>query len=133
MSKAAPQLALRLDGRDRRAAAVDALYDACGRAVSAVTHKEAAFALDTQPSYLSNALARRERNYLRLDWLPYFADVATDDDIVAVLAELRGMDVVARPTMTPAEELAALRAALATTVGPEVQRIVEAKVRGGSR
>jgi hypothetical protein len=97
--------------------------------VTVIGVKQAAADLDTSPSVLKHALCERERHEVKARWVPYLLRKAPNDEPAALLVSVRGLEICQQKTMTPEQELAALRAALATTVGPEVQRIVEQKVR----
>jgi hypothetical protein len=90
--------------------------------------------LGTSDTVLCHALAadrdkRRSRHPARIDWLETVNLLAPNDRIVEALASQRGLDVVPRAELTPEEELIALKAALSETVGPEVRKLIDAKVR----
>lgn len=91
--------------------------------------KHCADKLGTKESVLAHALSGTGRHPVRLEWLEWFNSNATNDRIPAVLARQRGKDLSERLEMTPEEELAELKRAMAETLGPEVRRIIAEKVR----
>jgi hypothetical protein len=127
------QAALDFGGGWRCAQAWAELLETLNAAVTHVGRKEAAYNLDTSPSQLANALAERDRHYLRASWLPYLVAVAPSHRPVEILAGLRGLELSPRKPMTPAEELAELRAAVAAECGPTQRDAIERRVRGGPR
>lgn len=99
------------------------------RMAEAIGLKEVAFALDVAPSQLSHALDERERN-LPARWVAYLVATAPAelaDEYVRRLARLRGLDVVEAQKLSPEDELAALKAALAEELGTGARGAVLAK------
>lgn len=102
----------------------------CMREVVAIRGlKAVSAALGVNDTVLSHALSGNGRHPVRLEWLEWFARNAPSDRIPQIVAGLRGLDCIEREVLTPEEELARLKAAMAETVGPEVQRIIAEKVR----
>lgn len=91
--------------------------------------KHVADKLGTKDSVLSHALSGSGRHPIRLEWIEWINEHAPTDRIVEVLARQRSLDVVPRVEMTPEEELAALKDAMADTLGPDVRRIIAEKIR----
>lgn len=96
------------------------------RVVTALGLKQAAYDLDTTPSYLAHALAERDRKYLRGEWLAYFVARDTTTGLLGALADLAGCDVKKREPLTPTEKLARLEGALAE-LGPELRDLITRK------
>lgn len=89
--------------------------------VDRLTPKEVAHALDVSPSTLCEALANRGtaedkgRKRIALEWLSTILRMAGEADRLAILEALAlpvGYQVARRRVLTPAEELAALRATI---------------------
>ena len=98
-----------------------------------VTHvgvKQAAADLDTSPSVLKHALCERERHEVKARWVPYLLRKSPTDDPAALLVSVRGLEVSQARTLTPEQELAALKAAIATSLHPDMQAVLMAKARG---
>lgn len=95
--------------------------------------KACAIDLDISYSQLSHALDERERN-LPAKWIRYLVAKAPLDMAAAYvrrLAGLRKMVVIDAAPLTPEEELAALKDAMASCLGPEVRQVVLDKARRG--
>lgn len=117
--------------------AADAAGDEFLRLLRAVVEsiglKEVAFSLDVQPSLLAHQLAGRNGNHLRATAVPWLLAHAKDDEALEFLAGLRGRETVPVRPMEPAEELAALKEALAESLGPDLLRAVTAKAKRARR
>lgn len=93
--------------------------------------KQVAYDLDVSPSQLSHSLDERDRN-MPAKWVRYLvrgAPVELAEEYIGRLAHLRGLDVVPLPSLTPAEELLALKEALSQCLGPELRLAVMQKAR----
>lgn len=102
------------------------------RMAEAIGLQEVAYQLDVSPSQLSHALDERERN-LPARWIRFLVARAPEDlarEYVARIAGLRKWRLVDAPPMTPAEELSALKDALASCLGPEMRQVVLTKAFG---
>lgn len=100
------------------------------RMAEAIGLKQVAYELDVAPSQLSHALDERERN-LPAKWVRYLLRAAPKElreAYVRGLATMIGCELAEAPVMTPEQELAALKAALAESLGPELRQAVLAKV-----
>lgn len=97
--------------------------------VDEVGLKQCAFDLDVSPSQLSHALNERERHHVPARWLVYFVRRSRHDDLPAFFAQLRGLELVARPTISPEEELRRLKEAMSECLSAEVRDVIAAKVR----
>ena len=97
--------------------------------VAVVGVKQAAGDLDTSPSQLKHALAARDRHHMRMEWLPYLIDKAPSDDVVALLASIRGLVVEPEKTLTPAERLAQAEDRAAKHLSPEIRALIFGEVR----
>ncbi len=100
------------------------LHEEVSAIVSEIGLKTVAFDLDLQPSLLAHALAGRERHFMRLDWLPYFVSKAKTPRLVAVLANLCGLELKPRTELTPTEKLTRVEQVLADCgpIGAELRR-----------
>jgi hypothetical protein len=120
-----------------RAQSTDALWQELRRllreVVAHVGVKETAFALDVAPSSLLHALDERERHHVRAEWLPFLITKAPNDDVVAYLAGLRGLDLAPRRLLTDGERLERLEDTLARTLGPDILRALYEKAYGKGR
>ena len=103
------------------------LLKAFARTVDYVGVKEAAFELDTNRSQLSHALAERNRHSVKAEWVPYLIQAAPDHEAVQILADLRGLEVQPKKTMTPEEELAEVYRALGE-LAPGLRQMVKERV-----
>jgi hypothetical protein len=91
--------------------------------------KQCAFDLDVSPSQLSHALNERERHHVPARWLVYLVTRSRHDDLPLFFASLRGLDLVARPVISPEEELRRLKEAMAECLGADVREVIARKVR----
>lgn len=102
-------------------------------AIEAIGLKDVCWDTGIDRAQLCNQLAGRQTgrgyNHLRADILPYVVRRAPNNDILELLADLRGLELVPVRPMEPAEELAALKDALGSLLGPELRAAVEAKAR----
>lgn len=97
----------------------------------AIGLKSCAIDLDVSLSQLANGLDERERN-LPAKWVAYMVENAPAilaDEYVGRLAALRGKRLTDEPTLTPEQELAALKATQAEMLGPELHRVLLEKAR----
>lgn len=109
------------------------LLDSIRDAATVITHKELAYALNVQPSYLSEALAPvdqriKNRKGVRAEWLPTILAMAPVPAQLGILTELAvpvGYDVIRRKERTPEERLAALEQRIASEFGVVGARLVE--------
>ena len=108
------QLALAYDPGYRSEAAYARVLAAVVDIVARVGLKEAAHALDAQPSVLSHALAGRDRHTVRAEWLPYFLAHDTDGALIRALADCGDWEVSRRVELTPAQRLERIERALAS-------------------
>lgn len=94
--------------------------------VNEIGVKEVCYDLDVDKSTLLHALQGRERHYARVDWLPYLITRGklAADDVVRMLAGLRSLDVRPAERVTPEEELAAIKAAIAEECGPGMRDMI---------
>lgn len=88
---------------------LDEIRDVC----RAETHKEVSFALDMTGSELSNALAERDRNHLKMRSFPYFLRHRRSDELLRLMVEFCGRELGAPRPLTAAEKLSRLEEALA--------------------
>lgn len=98
----------------------------------AIGLKTCSIDLDVSPSQLAHALDERDRN-LPAKWLRYLCRHAPIDMVREYGARLFGqrrLRVVDAPPMTPTEELAALKDALSSCLGPEMRQVVLSKAFG---
>jgi hypothetical protein len=93
------------------------------RVVAIVTLKEAAHDLDTSPSYLANALAQRDRHYLRPEWLLYFVLKDPTTRLLEAIAGVASCDVKRREPISDAERGRRLDSAL-DTLDPDLAALV---------
>lgn len=107
----------------------DSLRARVREAVDFIGLKEAAWRCDVSPSRLSNALDERDRHKLLLEWLPAIITAAPNDAIVEELAAWRGLECVEQKPQTPAEELHALKGALAEMFSRDVLLAVTQRAR----
>lgn len=120
------QMALALRGEDALAARfLKLLTDVVER----VGRKEAAYELDVQPTHLSHILAGRNGNYMRAEWVPWLVRHDVSGEALRFLADLTGHDLVPQRALEPAEELAALKAALDKCLGTPVKEAIEIETR----
>lgn len=96
------------------------------RVLTEVTLKQAAYDLDTTPSYLSNAIGERDRHYLRAEHLLYFVIRDSSTGLVQAIADLAKCDVTRRRELTDAEKVQRYEQALAE-LGPEIRDLVARK------
>ncbi len=122
----AEQLALRYSPAWRASDAWPRVLEEIRRVVSVITLKEAAHDLDTQPSYLANALAERDRHYLRAEWLLYFVVKDPTTKLLGTIADLATCDVKRREPLTAVERLSRLESAV-SDLGPEIEALVRRK------
>lgn len=97
------------------------------RAVDVVGHKEVAYALDVQPSQLTDALLERERKDVKARWIPVVLRMvgeAMRREYLQIVVGSLGYRLDARKARTPEEELHAMRAAIAKLV-PGVMPMLE--------
>lgn len=120
------QLTIRYPGAWSAQEAHPLVMEEIRRVANAVGLKQVAFDLDTTPSYLSNALAERERHYLRVEWVLYFISRDPTTKLLEAIADVARCDVVRRRELTPAEELDRIKTAL-SELGPELRDLVRRK------
>jgi hypothetical protein len=107
------------------------LADACKAAALAIGFQRAARELDEifEPlghpvsiGTLRNALGDHERNYVRAEWVPYFA--AISEEVAEIVAESAGRMLAAPRKLAPAEELELLRDRVTREFGAAGARLV---------
>lgn len=106
----------RLHGWDKVTRELDASFEREGRPVS--------------ESVLRAALKVSERNYARMEWLPYFCTLS--DEPAQLLAAVAGKTLTVHGKLTPEAELDILRERVAREFGLQGARLV-ASVGGGRR
>ncbi len=77
------------------------------------THKEVSYALKISAPDLSNALAERQRSYLRMEHLPTLLTMRLDDKLPLIIAGHCGLELAAPRAPTAAEKLERLESAVA--------------------
>lgn len=117
------QLALRYSPAWRASDAWPRVLEEVRRVVTEVTLKEAAHDLDTGPSYLANALAGRDRHYLRPEWLLYFVLKDPTTKLLEAIAGVASCDVKRREPITAAERGRRIEGAL-DTLDPDLAALV---------
>lgn len=95
-------------GFERVAKELDEIFEPLGHPVSVGT--------------LRNALGDHERNYVRAEWVPYFA--ALSEDVAEVIAESAGRMLAAPRKLKPEEELELLRDRVQREFGAAGARLV---------
>lgn len=121
------QLAIEFGAQHRARALWQAIARHCRDIAEHVTIKELAYRCDVSPSLLSAALAERERNYLRAEWIPVFLIAANDLQRAALLSALAGTvgyQVSKARVLTPAERLAALEERVRRELGAVGERLI---------
>lgn len=101
--------------------------------VTVVGVKVAAADLDTSPSVLKHALAARDRHYIKAEWLPYLIAKAPSDEIVELLASVRGLVVGEKRELTADEKLARLESAIEKHFSRAVREAIEKDAYGPRR
>jgi len=91
--------------------------------------KQVAYDLDMQPSLLAHMMAGRNGNRLPATAVPYLIEKAPNEEALDYLAALRYRETMPARPLEPAEELAALKDALAESLGPDLYAAVTAKAR----
>src|SRR5689334_8165197 len=120
------QMALALRGDDALGAR---FIQILGAVVERIGLKQAAYDLDVQPSHLAHAIAGRNHNHLRAEWVPWIVRHDVSGEALRYLADLTGHDLVPQRALEPAEELAALKAALDKCLGAPVKEAIEVETR----
>lgn len=95
----------------------------------AIGLKRVAIDLDVSPSQLAHALDERDRNF-PARWIRYLTRNGPLDLVREYLLRLAGqrrLRVVDAPPMTPVEELAALKDAMSSCLGPELRQVILTK------
>lgn len=82
-------------------------------------------------SVLRNAFGDRERNYVRAEWVTYFA--AISEEVAAVVAEAAGRALAAARSLSTAEELELYRELVPNEFGAAGQRLVNRLSSKGGR
>lgn len=90
--------------------------------------KEVAFALGVGEATLAHALEGRKRHAVHASWIPRLIAMAPDHGAVEFLAGLRGLECAAARPLSPEEEVAAWRAAVAE-LPAEMREWFQARVR----
>lgn len=104
---------------------------AAAEAVEEIGLKDVAFHLDISKSAIEHALAERNYNHLRADHLVFLAMNGRSEGISEAFAAMRGKKLEPTKALTPEEELALYKRAIAKA-GPATQAFVESEVYGDS-
>lgn len=111
------QLALEYQDDEAARAAWHAVHMAFGDAVDMMGLKEVAYRLDVRPSQLADAIAERDRHRIAGEWIVLlltFCPPIPRAMLVHALNDVAGFEgATPRRDLTPAEELAKLKAHLA--------------------
>lgn len=118
------QLDLSTESSIESGAAWQAVLEEIRAIVNEVGPKQVAADLDMSPSYLNHCLNERERNNLPAKAIPYFVRKAKTDRLAQLIVGVRGLDVIPKKVMTPEEELARLKDALAAKLSPDVRAVI---------
>lgn len=100
--------------------------DAFAGIVDDVGLKTAAYELDVQPSALANAIAERDRHYIRGEWLVWAVARARTPELAKALVAPGRLDVQPRHDLTDAEKLERYES-LVSELGPTVAAALKAK------
>ncbi len=94
------------------------------RIVDEMGLKEAAFAIDVQPSHLAHALAERNRHHVRAEWVLPLLLRSRDMGLAKAIMEPAGLAVREREQLTAEEKLERLERTLGETLGPDLRRSI---------
>lgn len=112
------QLALRWSAPDRDRESWAHQLELLRLVVARVSLKEVAYRLDVEPSALANALAERDRHYVRASWLSALTELAAEhglgEELGAALVAPAGLSVAQAAQMTPEQRLERIQGALLT-------------------
>lgn len=112
-------------------ARAERLRDACRRAAIAHGYSRCAEELDcifeklghpVSVGTLRNALGDHERNYVRAEWVPYFA--ALSEDVAEIVAEAAGRVLAPSRKLKPEDELELLRDRVRREFGAAGARLI---------
>ena len=121
ISEQADLFETRAQHRDR---ATRELQRAMADAADALTLKEVAFELDLSPATVANALAGRDRKAPPLGWLLSLVEMDPEHRLLRWLAGRVGCEVRVVAKLTPEQELAAIKRALAAA-GPMGRAVMQ--------
>ncbi len=106
------QLALRYDPKWTNSEAWERVLVEARRVVAQLGLKEVAFRLDTNPSLLAHAIAERNGNHLRGEWLVAIMGMGGDAALANAVVSVAGLKTVEAKPMTPEQKLGRLEAAI---------------------